>query len=525
MLAIAVWFSPKIQRSMAQALAMRPNLLLALALALTACGEDAGDRLARAKLEIAGMELAAARVDLLAALDGTEADVEALRLLAQVQLRLGDGDGAAATAQRMERAGVSGGEIARIRAEAALLRGNADDALALLGADASPQAERVRAAALMQKRDNAGALAALRRGSARGGDALLLRDHARFLIEAQDLDGAAEQVAALSRLQPDGFDALMLGADIAARRGRFAETHSLLEKAAARYPRVPDPWIGRATTYDLEGKLDEAIAMTDRANALAPDDSRVRDLKVQFAAMKGDWNRVRELLASHERELNPLSANALSYAEAMLRTGHPEQARAMFQRALTRSPNNPFSRLMLAEAQLATGDAQAALATVRPLAMATMAGPRELELAVKAAEAAGSPNAGTLRSKLAQARSGLVQKLSAEAQSALSREDWTAAAGAYGQLAQLGEDAEVLKRLAFALSHAGKPDDAISAADRARTLKPQDSDMTYMAGLVRARAGRDMVNAVALLREASEASPDNAVFRRTLARYQGHAGA
>lgn len=233
------------------------------------------------------MELAAARVDLAAALAENGDDPAVLRLLAQVQLQLGDGDGAAATALRLERAGVTGRELSRISAEASLLRGNADEALALLGEDRTPDAERIRAAALIQKQDAAGALAALRRGASTGGNALLLRDYARFLIDSQDLSGAAQQVAALSRLQPDGFDALMLGADIAARRGRHGEAHALLEKAAARYPRVPDPWIARATVSDLEGKLDDAIAMTARAASIAPDDVRVRDLKVQFAAMKG----------------------------------------------------------------------------------------------------------------------------------------------------------------------------------------------------------------------------------------------
>ncbi|TWH82799.1 Tfp pilus assembly protein PilF [Novosphingobium taihuense] len=471
------------------------------------------------------MELAAARVDLVSALEQKGDDRQILRLLADVQLRLGDGDGAAATAERLERAGTPASDLVLIRAEAALLRGHPDEALALLGNAASPTAERVRAAALADKQDATGALAALRRGAAAGADALLLRDYARFLIGSGDLDGATSQIAALSRLQPDGFDALMLGADVASRRGRYADAHALLERAAARYPGVPDPLIARATVFDLEGKLDDAVAATKRAAAIAPDDVRVRDLNVQFAAMKGDWNTVRTILAKQERDLDPLSANGLSYAEAMLRTGHPEQARALFQRALTRSPNNPFSRIMLAEAQLETGDARAAYTTVYPLANSMMADQRELELAAKAAEAAGLPEAGKFKARLADARQIAAQKLVAQGQSATAREDWATAAAAYAQLAQLGEDAEVLKRLAYALSHQGKVDEAISAADRARSLRPEDPDTSYMAGLVRARAGRDIPAAVALLRQAAQADPGNPVFRQTLARYQPRQGA
>lgn len=500
--------------------AMRIRLAFALLLTLSACGESPADRLARARQEISDMELSAARVDLVAALAEQGDDPATLRLLADVQLRLGDGEGAAATAERLERAGAPPTDLVPIRAEAALLRGNPEAALALLGTAATPAAERVRAAALLATQDAAGALAALRRGVAAGADPLLLRDYARFLIGAGDFDGAASQIAALSRLQPEGFDALMLGADLAVRRGRHAEAHDLLDKAIARYPRVPDALIARATVYDLQGRLDEAVAMTNRAAAIAPDDPRVRDLKVQFAAMNGDWSTVRALLAREERTLDPLSPNGLSYAEAMLRTGHPEQARALFQRALTRSSNNPFSRLMLAEAQLATGDARAAHATVAPLASSVLADQRELELAAKAAEAAGLPEARTYRARLADSARGMVKALSAEGNAALVREDWPKAIYAFSRLAQLGDDAEVLKRLALALSHQGKADEAIRAADRARALRPDDPDTSYMAGLVRARAGRDVPAAIAMLQQAVQAAPDNAIFRQTLARYR-----
>lgn len=500
-------------------------MVIAAAVLVSACGESAADRIERARQEISTMELGAAKVDLAAALAEKGEDTELLRMLAAVQLRLGDGDGAEATAGRLERAGLKPGELALIRAEAAVLRGRADEALALLGSESSPTAWRVRAAAKIALKDPEGGLEALRRGAATGPDPLLLRDYARFLIDAQDLDGATAQVATLLKVQPDGFDGLMLAADIAARRGRFADAHGLLDKAAQRFPRVPDPWIARATAYDIEGKLDSAIAMAEKAKAIAPDDSRVVDLQVQFAAMKGDWEKVRAVLGKRESTLDPLSANGLTYAEAMLRSGHPEQARAMFQRALTRSPNNPYSRLMLAEAQLATGDAAAAYATVKPLADSVMAGPRELELAEKAARAMGSANADVLKARLASAKVDAAQDLTRKGQAAMASQDWAAAVGAYGQLAQMGDDAEVLKRLALALSHAGRTDEAIAAADRARALRPDDPDTIYMAGFVRAAGGKDRSTGLTLLKQASDAAPGNVQFRRSLARFSESAGA
>lgn len=500
------------------------SLSLTLVLALAACGDGAAEKIARARQELADMELAAARVDLANVLAEKGDDPALLLMLADVQLRLGDGDGAEATAARLEHVAKDRAEIRQIKAEAALLKGDPATALALLGGDQSATALRIRAGALLAMDDNAGALAALRLGAATGGDARLLADYARFLIDAGDLSGADRQIAALRKARPDSLDGSLLSADIAARRGRYDEAHATLAKAAGRYPRIPEPLLARATTYDLEGKLEEAVGMTAKAAELAPDDPRVRDLQVQFASMKGEWGKVRSLLARQEKTLDPISANGLSYAEALLRTGHPEQARAMFQRALTRSPNNPFSRVMLAEAQLAVGDAAAAYATVQPLAQGILAGPRELEIAAKAAEALNRPDAAAWRARQVAAVEGTAARLAGAGQAALAREDWNAAVAAYRQLLQTGEDADVLTRLALALSHSGQSAEAIRSADRARALRPDDPDTAYVAGIVRARGGLDRATGLALLRQAAEAAPGNVVFRRSLATYEMQEG-
>ncbi|SMC30501.1 Tfp pilus assembly protein PilF [Novosphingobium sp. B1] len=500
------------------------SLSLALVLALAACGDSAADKLARARQELADMELAAARVDLASVLAEKGDDPAPLLMLAEVQLRLGDGDGAAATAARLERVAKTRPEVRQIKAEAALLKGDPTTALALVGGDQAPAALRIRASALLALDDNVGALAALRQGAAKGGDARLLADYARFLIDAGDLAGADQQIAALQKARPDDLDGYLLSADVAARRGRYDAAHMTLAKAAGRYPRIPDPLLARATTYDLQGKLDAAVAMTAKAAELAPDDTRVRDLQVQFASMKGEWEKVRALLSRQEKTFDPISANGLSYAEAMLRTGHPEQARAMFHRALTRSPNNPFSRVMLAEAQLVVGDAASAYTTVLPLAQSVLAGPREIEIAAKAAEALNRPDTAAWRARLVAANEGTAAKLAGEGQAALAREDWQAAVAAYRQLLQLGEDADVHKRLALALSHSGQPTEAIRSADRARALRPDDPDTVYVAGLVRVRGGLDRTTGLALLRQATEAAPGNVVFQRSLATYGAQGG-
>ncbi|HQS70864.1 MAG: hypothetical protein B7Y36_03245 [Novosphingobium sp. 28-62-57] len=501
---------------------MKKTLALALLMGLSGCGADATDKVARAREEIARMELAAAKVDLSAALAEQGDSAELLRLLAAVQLRMGDGDGAASTAARLEKLGERGPELARIRAEAALLRGRPDEALTLLGKDGAPQAWRVRAAAHLALDDTAAAVDAFRRGEAAGKDAMLLRDHAQFLIGAEDLTAAEQRVAQIQKLAPDGYDALMLTGEIAARRGRFDAAHSAFAKAAERFPRAPEPLLARASAFERAEQKDKAAEMVAKAAALAPEDPRVIALQVQMATARQDWQKVRDTLASEEAKLDPVSDNGIAYAQALLFLGQREQARSMLQRAFLRAPGNPRVRLLLAGAQMATDDPRAAYATVMPLADSLIADTPELELAETAARAleleseAERWEAKRLSSQRAQAL-----ELAGKAEDALLREQWDIGIAAYRTIAAQGDDAEIYRRLALALSRSGKGDEAIAMADKARALVPADADLIHLSGYVRAVAGKEPDTARRLLLEASQADPRNPVYRKSLARWGG----
>ena len=100
----------------------------------------------------------------------------------------------------------------------------------------------------------------------------------------------------------------------------------------------------------------------------------------------------------------------------------------------------------------------------------------------------------------------------------MARGDWNAAIATYRQVSGYQTDAEVLKRLAFAASQAGRNADAIGFADKALALQPSNPDMIHLAGLVRFRAGTDRDKAVTYLEQALRADPANRLFRNDLAR-------
>lgn len=515
--------SPKFQGLRAIVACMKRPFLMAgtmagLALLLSACGGNPADRAAAAQKAFAAEDYAGARSNALAALEADGTNKDLLRLLARAQLQLGDGDGAQAVLVRLQQAGGGGAEVTRMLAEAALLRGQDRQVFTLLGNDASPHAWRLRAAAHIAGAEPAEALDAFRKGMAAGEDFALARDYARFLMEAQDHAGAAQAIAVMRKLGPDRLDTAMLDGDLALRQGRQDDAAALWNAAAARFPARVEPLLALATLADMRGKVDEAAALVGRAQAIAEKDPRVAAMAVQIAAEKGEWDKVRSALAPRESTLDPRSFEGLAYAEALLRLDHPEQARALFAKALSLSPQNPYARLMLAEAQLATGDGQSAFRTVRPLADSVLAGERELDLAVRAATAARDPALPALQARLHSPQLPELQRQAGAAQAALARHDWTGALAAYGAMPGHDNDAEVLKRMAFASTSAGRHAEAIALADRALLIAPRNPDMLHIAGLARLNAGQDRATAARLMQQAVELDPANRLLRADLAR-------
>lgn len=495
-----------------------------LLLASACSSQDPAASFAKARQEFAAEDYAGARADVLVALEHDSANRDMLTLLARSQLLMGDGDGAQASITRLKEAGGSGPELVRMAAEAALLRDQPEQTLSMLGGDVSPDGWRLRAAAHIAKDEAPAALDAFRKGMAAGQHFELARDYARFLLTAQDYAGAAGAMETVRKLGPARLDALQLAGEFAQAQNRLDEARLAYERVAKAFPARIEPLLALADLADIRGKLDEAETFAARAAAIAPNDSRVARMTVQLASERGDWEKVRTMLAPRESSFDARSLDAMTYGEALLRLGHPEQARAIFAKALLLSAQNPYARLMLSEAQLATGDGATALRTVRPLADSVLAGQRELELAVRAAKAANDHTAAGLETRLRSPQLPELQKLAGAGQAALARRDWPAAIDAYRRIPGFDSDAEVLKRLAFASSQAGRNDDAIAFADRALSREPRNADMLHIAGLARMNAGRDREAAKRLMEQASQLDPANKLFRADLARAVAPAG-
>ena len=497
--------------------------LMPLAL-LAACGQAASDHQAAARSAYSAGDYAAARREAIAALEAEPRDPALLELLVRSLLRMSDPDGAESAVRRLERAGVKDARINRFKAEIGVLRGE-KGAAARLGQDGTPDAWRIRAMARIAESDPEGAITAFEKGMAAGDDANLLVHYARFQLGVPDLAGAEALVERLRSIAPKGFETLMLSGQLAAQRGRHAAALAEFRKASALLPGRHEPLLASAEMLQALERLPEATKLVEQAAALAPRAADVRSMRLQLLSEKGEWAKIRDMLQSSEAALDPRSADGLTYGEALLNLGHPEQARVLFRRSVLLAPGNRYARMMLARAELAAGDPDDAWYTLEDIVEGVLVYPHELEIAEQAARAAGwEDDAQRLKARRLSPAFARQVSLAGQAEGAVASGDWTGAITAYRALMTLGEDADLLKRLAFACSRAGQHAEAVAQADRALALAPDSPEMLFMAAKVRLAGKIENAKAISLLERAAEGDPRNSEIRGFLAKAKAAAG-
>lgn len=499
---------------------MHKAIVLPALLFLSACGSTDSNPLDTARSALAAQDFATARVILVGALKDQPANPPLLDLLADVQLRMGDGVGARATLDRLAGTGAKGLRFDQLTGEMLLRTGRPEAALERLGANSDPESLRIRAAASLALGDDAEAITLWQSGLRTGLKPAAMRlafDYASHLAEAGDPAGARQIQRQMAAIDPNAFEPRLLEARIILIGGGAKAAQEAYARTAAAFPRRIEPVCGQAEALDLDGDLKRGLKLLDEAEQRMPGQACVTEIRVSLLAQQGDWAKIRDLLQDREGQLDPASGIGLSYAEAVMRLGRPELARALFSRALAVSPQNPYARLMLGEAQLETGDARAAHATLAPLARSILAGDRELKLAERAARKAGLPEAATYASRLAAGAWQQAQTTNAEGLAAVARQDWPAAVSAWQKLSG-SDDPEIQRRLSYALHRAGRHAEAVVAADRLLAIQPENIDAIYLAGLVRTEGGIERERGLGLLAQASQRQPGNWLIRQALAK-------
>ncbi|MBA4356050.1 MAG: hypothetical protein C0409_15310, partial [Novosphingobium sp.] len=214
---------------------MKKLAVAAVALTLLGCSQSPQERAERAQKAFAAHDYRAAQVDLAAALAASPGDPALLELHARNALAMGDGIAADASLTRIAEP-KRPRDFPLLLAEAALLRDRADEALAALGNELSPQAQRLRALALLTKDDREGAAKAFAAGAAGKPDARLLADFARFNLMNGNTRDARALADRAKAADPRLIDSMLADAEVSTAQGRLAEALAAYDGAAKAYP-------------------------------------------------------------------------------------------------------------------------------------------------------------------------------------------------------------------------------------------------------------------------------------------------
>lgn len=505
---------------------MKRHLALSALLLLAACADSPDELLAKAEAAYAANDFTVARLHATQALRDDPQNRRLLLIQARSLLALGDGEGAQSAIDRLAGGKRPGGELALLAAEAALLRRVPDSALAVLDGLVSPEGERLRAMAWLQKEDTGQARAALERAVAAGGSAAVFADFARLELIEDRSDAALALLARAEKADPDLLAVLLVGGELHSRRGDPGKALGYFDRAVKGWPDNLAARTGRAAVLGELGRLDELEAALKPLEASMADNPDVRFLKARLALERKNWEEVRALVQPEESRLEAQDPLRLIYAEALLRLGRAELAIAQAGPIARAQRSNRHAAAVLAEAQLAAGDAKGALTTFRPIGSSPEARAEERALLARIAKAAGDPAAADLAARAAQPAAQALAADLAEADAAIRSGAWARAVTAYERILSVtdGRNVLVVNNMAYAQSMLGNHAKALDFADRARKLAPDNASVLDTGGMVRLRAGRDLPEALRLLRLAAQKDPANPAIRARLAEAERRAG-
>lgn len=495
---------------------------LALALVLGGCGADPKALAAKARSEYAAHDYLAAQVDIAAAMAAMPNDPALLELHARNALAMGDGIAAGASLEKLAALTSKPADFNRLLAEAAVLRGQAQEALTALGDDKSAAGLRLRGLALLTQGDKAGAEQAFQAGlTTDPKNAPTLASYAR--LKLLNGDTAEARRLADSALAADGdlLDAMLVDGQIATAEGRLGNALAAYAKAGKRYPGNLAALTGQAGLLGDLGRTDELAALLAGFQGRSTDGT-IDYLKARLAAAKGDWSSARDILQGSEDKLKDRDDAQVLYAQALTHIGQPEQARARLAPMVTRHPESVVLRRELGKAQLAGNDAAGAVQTLLPFAQSKTATPEDLRLLAKAAEAAGDPNAAFFAARARYPSPQSLGQALGAADAAMKASNWGNAILAYEQILALtdGRSPLVLNNMAWAQAQVGNKDKALQFAQRAIEVAPEDPSVMDTLGWLLYQTGSNKGRAIDLLRRAAKKAPQNKTITDHLAQAQ-----
>jgi tetratricopeptide (TPR) repeat protein len=421
-----------------------------------------------------------ARVELMNAIKADPALASARVAQARAMLMLGNG---ASAQDELDRAISLGAQPSRIRhllAQAALLRGQAQDAVKQAEAkDIDPRQAVFAARIAGQGYQALGQYPAAARAFDRAltlapKDPATWADLGRFRIATGDMAAAVAAADRAVSFAPANIDALLLRALLVREQYGLVAALPWFERALSVRPDDVPTMIEYAATLSDAGQARRALGLTRRALALSPGLPRAYLVQAIMAARAGQYDLARSLLVHTNGALDGQAATRLLRGVLHMQAGNATLAIDQFAPLLEAQPLNLRARLLLARAYYLDGQYADAERVIFPLVERADADSYALVLAARIHEAMGGQGAGSAflsRANRAARGPSDVFKGAGDpamiARDALARPDEAAPNLRYIRaLLEAGQgQAALLRATALARANPGAPDAQVALGD------------------------------------------------------------
>ena len=335
------------------------------------------------------------RAALQAAIADDPDDIARRVALARVAIRLGDGVGAEAAVKGALGAGANDAALRPLLARAYAMQGEGARALDTL--EGGPVIPEMMGEASWVAGDvhlANGDLAAAREAYDRAVHELprssaLWVDVARFREANADTLGARDAVDYAIELDKANSAALAFKANLVRGEEGLEASLGWYAEALVANPDNADALIDQAATLGDLGRYRDMLAALRHAAAIVPRDPRLYYLQAVLAARVGKYALARSLLQRTRGELDEQPSFMLLSAIVELELGGEAVAANWADRLLAEQPHNFTARRILAAAEWADGDADAAREALLPLTRRPDADSWSLILASRAAAELG----------------------------------------------------------------------------------------------------------------------------------------
>lgn len=479
------------------------------------------------RVALANGDLRSAESNFAKVLNSAPEAINARVALAQLQLRAGDLDQAMSTLQPALDAKIPNSEALSLGAAIRLRQGQGAEAERLMtrASEVNPGDIRSRiglALAQIQKGQEVQGIAALRTLTAQDPGTLADTALISALVRKRDDAGAQAAISALEKKAPKAATAPELRGSLAKIRGDKAGARAQFEEAAKREPASMSVANSLAELDMLDGKPQDAVKRYEAVLKADPKQLRaelaVIGLKLNNQLIDKDAaaKRLVELTKSHPDDVPTRTAavslltqqkdlkQALSLAQegvtaypdkaelidllgqVQASSGERQQALTNFNKVATLMPRSPLGQMRLAELAVQSGDKEAAATALK---RAQGIAPGDAELARKVAERAmqiqkpeiALTAAKGLQTAAPQSPTGWIL----EGDLARARKDWPASLASYRKAEQMAGDSastDLAMALHGTLVQAGKKDEAASYANGWLARHKQDALFLYHLG-------------------------------------------